>query len=138
MINNILSVTELRLAKGWSMRKLASEAGCSLKAVWSLETHATKPSLLTLGKISKALGQDLETFKNMVEATAPGHNEDDPPKYRSVGQALDQLPNNGPEMVVVVPMTVQEMDSMQKRLTQSEKELENIKTQLGAAGLLTS
>lgn len=140
MTNENLSVTDLRLAKGWSMRKLAKVADCSLKAVWDLENHNTKPSLKTLHKISKALDQDLGTFKHLVEATAPANQDKPLTGYpaRSLGQTLGRGENSGPDVVLVVPMTPQEVDSMQKRLAENETNLENLKKQLGAAGYLST
>lgn len=146
--------SQIRLASGLSMRALAKEAGVSVKAVWCLENGRGKSSPLTLGKVATALGYELEELENLLEkpaeAPAPAPVAVD---YKSVGQALNvryQLQDGAvpvpalaervaePEVVVVVPMTVEELITWQDRIKSNEKRIEKLSAILSAAGLMAA
>jgi transcriptional regulator with XRE-family HTH domain len=157
--------TDIRLASGLSMRALAKEAGVSVKAVWCMENGTSKTSVLTLGKVAKALGYELEELKSLIEGEQPQEQPRQGAargllvKYRSLGQALagqetgsqalaelsppDQELESGvavqePEVVVVVPMTVKELCHWQKRVSDNEARLDRITAALSAAGLMAT
>ncbi len=53
---------ELRTARGFSIRKLAEEAGVSTETIYSLEHGRRQPSVRTLGKIARALDVEVKDF----------------------------------------------------------------------------
>jgi transcriptional regulator with XRE-family HTH domain len=154
--------SQIRLASGLSMRALAKEAGVSVKAVWCLENGRGKASPLTLGKIATALGYGLEELEALLEKPAessPVKSERPGPgpvpipvpvDYVSVGQALNvryQIQDSAvavaervaaPEVVVVVPMTVEELITWQDRIKSNEKRIEKLSAILSAAGLMAA
>jgi transcriptional regulator with XRE-family HTH domain len=147
--------SQIRLASGLSMRALAKEAGVSVKAVWCLENGRGKSSPLTLGKVATALGYELEELEDLLGKPRPAPAL--PPvavDYKSVGQALNvryQLQDGAvavpalvaervaePEVVVVVPMTVEELITWQDRIKCNEKTIEKLSAILSAAGLMAA
>ncbi|PIE47170.1 MAG: transcriptional regulator [Gammaproteobacteria bacterium] len=55
-------IHQLRLAKGYSQRKLASLAGLTNTAISAIERNKVSPAVNTLGAILKVLECDLQTF----------------------------------------------------------------------------
>jgi transcriptional regulator with XRE-family HTH domain len=53
---NPTKLKKIREAKGFSVRKLAREAGVSTETIYSVEHGHRQPSIRTLGKIARALG----------------------------------------------------------------------------------
>ncbi|MGE0830048.1 MAG: helix-turn-helix domain-containing protein [Hyphomonadaceae bacterium] len=55
-----LNVQELRRAKRWSQEELCARATMHQTYLSGIETGVRNPSLLVLGRLSKALGVDVE------------------------------------------------------------------------------
>lgn len=55
-------LTELRIAKGWSMNQLAVESSVDVATVSRIESGLIDPRQSTLEKLSKALGVEPSVF----------------------------------------------------------------------------
>ncbi len=65
-------ITDLRIAKGWSIYKLADESGISQSTLSNMYARKTDPSISTLTLICEALGITLSEFfaeNNLIEAS---------------------------------------------------------------------
>ena len=65
----IQQIRARRLAKGWSMGRLAAEVGVSRQAVFHWETGDRAPSLPNLDKVAIVLGLDYEELVSLRENT---------------------------------------------------------------------
>lgn len=59
-----ISIREIRVKRGLSISELAKKAGISKSIISKIERKEVVPSLITLCKISKALGVDLGDLIN--------------------------------------------------------------------------
>lgn len=59
-----IGIKEIRVKKGMSISELAKKAGISKSIISKVERKEVIPSLITLCKISKALGVNLEELIN--------------------------------------------------------------------------
>jgi transcriptional regulator with XRE-family HTH domain len=74
-------LVEARTERGWSQRRLASEADVHLNTVWKTETGQSHPSYEVATKIARALGlepREIEEFAPVVQA-AEGSGEEEWP-----------------------------------------------------------
>ena len=78
------TLREARLRALLSMRQLARKAGLSATTIYLLETHQRTPQLLTVHKLSQALGIDplaIDEFRAAYErvSDAEGNEEETAP-----------------------------------------------------------
>ncbi len=73
------TLREARLQALLSMRQLARKSGLSPTTIYLLETGQRTPQLLTIYKLSRALGvnpTDIDEFRPLVDAPTEPENDD--------------------------------------------------------------
>jgi transcriptional regulator with XRE-family HTH domain len=74
----VKKLVQARKERGWSQRRLASEAKVHLNTVWKTETEQSHPSYEVAAKLSRALGvepSEIAEFAPVVQA-AKGQDEE--------------------------------------------------------------
>ncbi len=75
------TLREARLRALLSMRQLARKAGLSATTIYLLETHQRTPQLLTVHKLSQALGVvdplEIDEFRAAYERVADGEGSEE-------------------------------------------------------------
>ena len=64
-------IKELRINKGLTQTDLSEKSGISLRTIQRIENNEVSPSIYSLKKISKVLGEDLNSFNNSVSNKKP-------------------------------------------------------------------
>lgn len=95
------AVKQVRNSRGWSLRRLAEEAGVSASLLSAVETGKIVPTIGSLFAISDALGERTETFfpirRRPILAQQPiPDGELSIPKPAEVGTSTDTSTNAGP------------------------------------------
>lgn len=68
-------IRELRLARGWTQRQLAQQAGCTDKHISRLENGLQRPSYEMLHAVARALGiSDADLLADYIGGVAPAPN----------------------------------------------------------------
>ncbi|WP_434354203.1 HTH-type transcriptional regulator PuuR [Psychrobacter sp. HD31] len=97
-------IHQLRLAKGYSQRKLASLAGLTNTAISAIERNKVSPAVNTLDAILKVLESDLQTFFssdwNSKQSKKVVIKPDDLIELKDVGRgvSLKMVHNNCPSL----------------------------------------
>ncbi|MFZ9504311.1 MAG: helix-turn-helix domain-containing protein [Cyclobacteriaceae bacterium] len=63
-MNPSYRIKELRLKNGLTQIQLAEESGMTLRTIQRIENNKVKPSLFSLKKLSKILGEDFSNVSN--------------------------------------------------------------------------
>lgn len=96
---------ELREARSWSLRRLATESGVSVAAVQKIESGESNPSLLTVLSLAEALGEPVDRLvaASRANASASTVTQAALPETNAQLDAFAASPRLGARLMVIAP-----------------------------------